>query len=206
MADNALALIQSWINSSKKKITIIPRTDFLDKCDEILGVSEHSSLGTIINHTGGVSVANSRIRHFGGTNQYGLSIKLVNKLENRLPTLIPGILIVADDILGGLFGINSGTKIGKLGNILYLPPDSYSWEDLGAGHTAFLEWSMNGKTDLFFKKYDHLKLPETVPFDKALNFSPPLWVPDRSSTNYSFEQIDSKKSHLIRSGILNQLA
>lgn len=205
MADNALTLIQSWINSSKKKIIIIPRTDFLDKCDEILGVSEHSSLGTIINHTGGMSVANGRIRHFGGTNQYGLSIKKVNKLEDRLPTLIPGILLVADDILGGLFGINAGTKIGKLGSILYLPPDSYSWEDLGVGHTAFLEWSMNGETELFFKKYDYLKITVAVPFDKTLNYNPPLWVSDRSLNNYSFEQIDSGKSHLIRAGVLKQL-
>ncbi|MGN1197918.1 MAG: DUF2625 family protein [Acetatifactor sp.] len=205
MEGNALALIQSWINSSKKKIIVIPRTDLLEKCDELLGVSEHSSLGTIINHTGGMSVANGRIRHFGGSNQYNLSIKNVNKLEDRLPKLIPGILLVADDILGGLFGINSGTKIGKLGSILYLPPDSYSWEDLGIGHTAFLEWSMSGDTGLFFKKYDYLKLPESVPFDKTLNFNPPLWIPDQSSTNGSFEQIDSKKSHLIRAGILNQL-
>mgnify|MGYP000213606800 FL=1 len=205
MEDNALALIQSWINSSKKKIIVIPRTDLLEKCEEILGVSEHSSLGTIINHTGGVSVANGRIRHFGGSNQYDLSIKKVNKLEARLPKLIPGILLVADDILGGLYGINSGTKIGKLGSVLYLPPDSYSWEDLGIGHTAFLEWSMNGNTEMFFKKFDYIKLTEAVPFNKTLNFTTPLWVPERSSTNCSFEQIDSKKSHLIRAGILNQL-
>lgn len=112
---------------------------------------------------------------------------------------------MADDILGGLFGINSATRIGKLGSILYLPPDSYSWEDLGVGHTAFLEWSMNGDTEMFFKKYDYLKLTEAVPFNKTLNFTTPLWVPERSSTNCSFEQIDSKKSHLMRAGILNQL-
>lgn len=205
MADNALTLIQSWINSSKKKITVIPRTDLSEKCDEILGVSEHSSLGTIINHTGGMSVANGKIRHFGGSNQYGLSIKEVNKLENRLPKSIPGILLVADDILGGLFGINADTKIGKLGSILYLPPDSYSWEDLGIGHTAFLEWSMNGNTEMFFRKYETLKIPDVIPFDKTLSFTPPLWVSSRSLNSCSFEQIDSKKSHSIRAGILNQL-
>lgn len=205
MADNALTLIQSWINSSKKKIIVIPRTDFLEKCDEILGVSEHSSLGTIINHTGGISAANGKIRHFGGSNQYDLSIKKVNKLEYRMPKSIPGILLVADDILGGLFGINSGTRNGKLGNILYLPPDSYSWEDLGIGHTAFLEWSINGDTELFFKKYEALSIPDSVPFDKTLTFTPPLWVLDRLLSNCSYEQIDSKKSHSIRAGILNQL-
>lgn len=205
MEDNALTLIQSWINSSKRRITVIPRTDLLEKSDEMLGVSEHSSLGTIINHTGGVSVANGKIRHFGGPNQYGLSIKKVNKLENRLPMSISGVLLIADDILGGLFGINAGIKIGKPGGVLYLPPDSYSWEDLKIGHTAFLEWSMIGNTELFFKKYETLKVPEVIPFDKTLTFIPPLWMSDRTPNNRSSRQIDSKKAHSIRIGILNQL-
>lgn len=64
---------------------------------------------------------------------------------------------------------------------------------------------MNGDTEMFFKEFDYLKLTEVVPFNKTLNFTTPLWVPERSSTNFSFEQIDSKKSHLMRAGILNQL-
>lgn len=205
MADNALTLIQSWINSSKKKILVIPRINFLEMCDEVLGISEHSSLGTLVNHTGGMSVADGKIRHFGGSNQYDLSVKLVNNLENRLPTRIPGILIVADDVLGGLFGININTRIGKVGSILYLPPDSYVWEDLGIGHTAFLEWSIHGDTSLFFKKYALLNIPDKISFHKTMSFTPPLWVADKSLTSHLFEQIDSKKAHAIRAGIMNQL-
>lgn len=205
MADNALPLIQSWINSSKEKIEVISRTNFLEMCDEVLGISERSSLGTLVNHTGGMSVADGKIRHFGGPNQYDLSVKLVNNLENRLPTQIPGILIVADDVLGGLFGININTQIGKVGSILYLPPDSYVWEDLGIGHTAFLEWSIHGDTSLFFKKYALLNIPDKIPFYKTMSFTPPLWVADKSLTNHLSEQIDSKKAHAIRAGIMNQL-
>lgn len=207
LTGNALALIQSWINKSSEKVSVIPRTDFKDKCDEILGISEHSSLGTLVNHTGGMSVANGKIRHFGGSNQYDLSIKIVNQLNNKYPTAIPDILIVADDVFGGLFGININTKARKTGCILYLPPDSYVWENLDVGHTAFLEWSINGNTSLFFKKYAQLNIPDIIPFNKTVSFSPPLWANENSSiNNYSTSQIDSKKSHAIRAGIINQLS
>ena len=206
MEENAISLIQSWINTSVKKVQVIPRIDFQDKCDVILGVSEHSSLGTIVNHTGGISVANGKIRHFGGNNQFNLSIKVVNKLAGRLPTQIPGILVVADDILGGLFGINVSTKIAKPGIILYLPPDDYIWENLKIGHTAFLEWSIKGDTELFFKKYAHLDIPDGVQFNKTVSLAPPLWSTDIAKSNFSISQIDSVKSHAIRFGILRQLS
>lgn len=205
MEENALSLIQSWINTSEKKVQVIPRVDFWDKCDDILGISEHSSLGTIVNHTGGISVANGKIRHFGGNNQFDLSVKVVNKLVDRQPTQIPGILVVADDIFGGLFGINIGTKISEPGIILYLPPDVYIWENLKIGHTAFLEWSIKGDTELFFKKYGHLDIPSGVQFNKTISFVPPLWSTDIVKNNFSISQIDSVKSHAIRFGILKQL-
>ena len=61
----ALEIIQTWINNSKYKVNVIPRSDMADKCEEVLGITEHSTLGTMINHVGGLSVANGVIRHFG---------------------------------------------------------------------------------------------------------------------------------------------
>ena len=119
--ENALNLIQSWINNSRWKIQIISRTDRNDRCDSVLGLSEHSTLGTIINHVGGISAANGVIRHFGGNNKFNLSIKCVNQLTDRVPTTFKGVLIVADDIYGGLFGINNSIPIAKLGScFIYL--------------------------------------------------------------------------------------
>ena len=203
--DNALSLIQSWINASQKKVQIVPRIGFENKCETILGISEHSSLGTLTNHTGGLSVSNGIIRHYGGDNRYGLSIREVNELSDMKPARVEGILIVADDVYGGLFGINASTAIGKPGAVLYLPPDTYVWENLEIGHTAFLHWSINGDTDLFYKKYSSLDLPESIPFYKTVSFNPPLWSADLSNTRFAASQIDTKKSHAIRFGILRQL-
>lgn len=205
MEENALSLIQSWINSSANKVQVIPRVDFADKCETVLGISEHSSLGTIVNHTGGLSVADGLIRHLGGTNQYDLSIKDVNVVVDQKPTQIPMILVVANDIYGGLFGINTGMKIGKIGNVFYLPPDTYTWENLGVGHTAFLQWSINGNVKLFYEKYSCLQIPQNIPYNKVVSFNPPLWSADITKTNFITTQIDVKKMHAIRFGVLRQL-
>ena len=170
-----------------------------------MGITEYSSLGTIVNHTGGLTVSNGLIRHLGGTNQYGLSIKDVNKLEHQRPTHLPLILIVANDVYGGLFGINIGMKISRVGNVLYLPPDEYVWEDLGVGHTAFLQWSINGDVKTFFKKYRFLQIPENVPYNKVVSFDPPLWSADITKTSFKITQIHTKKMYAIRLGILREL-
>jgi hypothetical protein len=205
MKENALNLIQSWIDQSEKSVDVILRVDRFGSSDDVLGISEYSTLGTLVNHVGGLSVSNGIIRHFGGTNKYGLSIKDINKINNNFPELIPGILIIADDIFGGLFGINASTR-GKTGNVFYLPPDSYLWEDLDLGHTAFLEWSINGDTDLFFEDYKLLETSNSIPFNKTLEFTPPLWIKSHLRTNRISQLIDSRKSHSVRAEIVNQLS
>ncbi|MBG0787542.1 MAG: DUF2625 family protein [Anaerolineaceae bacterium] len=202
---SALAEIQSWIRASANKVQAIPRIDMNEKCEEILGISENSSLGTLINHTGGLSVSNGIIRHFGGSNQYGLSVKEINDLSDFQPSKIIGILIIADDFWGGLFGININRPFGSTGSILYLPPDTYNWEDLAIGHTAFLQWSMNGDTTLFYRKYSSIKIPSEIPFHRTLSFSPPLWSVKILKTKFEISQIDSRKAHAIRFSMLKQL-
>lgn len=203
--ENALNLIQSWINNSRWKIQIISRTDRNDKCDSVLGLSEHSTLGTIINHVGGISAANGVIRHFGGNNKFNLSIKCVNQLTNRVPTTFKGVLIVADDIYGGLFGINNSIPIAKPGIMLYLPPDSYVWESLEAGHSAFVNWTMSGDVALFYKKYEKIPVEGNIPFDKVLDYTPPLWAESVNTGKFKYVLSDSSRMHKIRSQILEQL-
>lgn len=205
MSDNALILIQGWINTSRKKVRVIPRIDRLDQSDALLGITEHSALGTLINHTGGVSVADGLIRHFGGTNRFGLSIKAINEPQNGRPTRFPGILFIADDIFGGLFGINSGRGPGKPGTVLYLPPEAYVWEDLAVGHTEFLSWSLIGDTDSFYQAYLPLQPNGDIPFDKTISFAPPLWAGNLTAIRRETMLMDSVRSHQIRLDLLREL-
>jgi len=202
--DNALPIIQGWIKSCKFKVDIIPRFGRKYNCDEVLGITEHSVLGSIINGVGGIAIYNNLIRHYGGENKYGLSIRLINQIENRMPSLIKGQLIIADDVYGGIFSINSDSKLGKIGDVMYLPPDSYVWESLEIGHSAFVKWSLTGDLDLFYKttrgKVNTANI--TCDFTETYSFTPPLWI---KANSYKYSKIKSTSSIQIRGQMASQI-
>lgn len=197
--DNALSLIQNCINKSPYKVTVINRINHESKCDELLGITEHSALGTIVNYVGGISIENNLIRHYGGENQYGLSIREINRVEEKLPTAFKNALVVADDMYGGIFAINIGLSKFKVGSIIYLPPDSYTWEDLNIGHSDFLEWSLLGDINLFYKSIKDKVVTSNPSFDETWSFIPSLWI---EAEKYNPQKIKTKKMHKIRSQML----
>lgn len=201
-----LNMVQSWINNSKYKVKVIPRSNTSDKCEELLGIKEHSTLGTLINLIGGISVANGVIRHFGGNNDFGLSIKEVNLIENKKQNRIKDVLIVADDIYGGLFAINVNLTLCPAGKLVYLPPESYVWENLNIGHSAFVEWSMSKNVPMFYKKYEHIPVVTGIAFNNVINYIPPLWSKKLYDSCFNYEIIDSIKMIRIRSEILEHLS
>ena len=200
--DNSLSIIQNWINCSKYKVTIIPRINNEFKCTEILGITEHSILGTIIDYVGGISISNNQLRHFGGENKYKLSINSINQIDSNQPRFIKGKLIVADDYYGGLFSINSNPKDGQMGTMMYLPPDSYIWEDMEIKHSQFVYWSLTGNLPLFYKSISKKTTTICCNYNEVCSFSPPLWV---NATSYKPEIISSTQNMLIRSQILSQI-
>lgn len=202
--DNALPLIQEWIESSKYKVSIISRINQEYNCEEVLGITDHSVLGSIINGVGGISISNNLIRHFGGENKHGLSVRCVNMIQDKTHTLIDGQLIIADDVYGGLYSINSDQKIGKVGNVFYLPPDSYVWENLEVGHSMFVKWSLLGDLDLFYKTVREKTntATNTCDFTECFSFTPPLWI---KANAYKCSKVKSIGNIQIRSQIVSQI-
>lgn len=200
--DTALAMIQSWINNSPNKIRVIPRSNRLSSCEEVLGITEHSVLGTIYNHTGGLSVADGLIRHFGGNNQYNLSIVEANCLVGKKPEQIEGVLIVAVDQYSGLFGINIDYTGTEPGAMIYLPPESYTWFPMKIGHSDFVKWSMSDKVDVFFKDYHRIPTLPNLAFDSIAQYMPPLWSVDLSTNEFNLTSISLRKILAIRAGYL----
>lgn len=202
--DNALPLIQGWIKSSKYKVIILPRINREFDCEDVLGITDHSVLGSIINGVGGISISNNLIRHFGGENKFGLSVRCVNQVQDKRPTLIDGQLIIADDIYGGLYSINSDPIIGTMGNVFYLPPDSYVWENLEVGHSMFVKWTLLGDLDLFYRTIrDKLpSLTNTCDLSECFSFTPPLWV---KASGYSCSKYKSIENIKIRSQMVSQI-
>jgi hypothetical protein len=88
-------------------------------------------------------------------------------------------VIVADDVLGGVFAINGGALGPERGNVYYFAPDTLEWEDLARGHTAFVQWALSADLAEF---YGDLRWPgweaesEEVGGDRAISLYPPPWT------------------------------
>lgn len=149
-----------------------------------LQVSTHSMLGAQVHGTGGVSAFDGRLRLLGsGTDAarslLGVNIALGLRFDESSP---PGFLVVADDVLGGVFAINGGAlDAGSLGNVFWLPPDEMAWCDMEVGHSAFAHWCLAGEWDGIYASVQAptalAALAQPLPaFDATLSFMPFLWT------------------------------
>ncbi|WP_027127216.1 DUF2625 domain-containing protein [Gelidibacter mesophilus] len=147
-------LVSNWINDATNKIEILPKNE--KQANESLyqtQVTTRSPMGAIIYETGGILIDNGWIRILGSGNQ---------KLDRTLPNWNkgktfnefgeqPSIFLIADDVVGGFFGINGGALGEDLGKIYYFAPDSLEWEPMDIGYSDFLWWTFNGDLSEFYK-------------------------------------------------------
>lgn len=147
-------LVSDWINDATNKIEILPKNE--KQADESLyqtQVTTRSPMGAIIYETGGILIDNGWIRILGSGNQ---------KLERTLPNWNkgktfneygeqPSIFLIADDVVGGFFGINGGILGEDLGKVYYFAPDSLEWEPMDLGYSDFLWWTFTGDLSEFYK-------------------------------------------------------
>ena len=61
-----------------------------------------------------------------------------------------GFLIVAHDVLGGLFALNGGALPGETGKVVYFAPDALRWEPCGLGFSEFLSWVATERVGQFY--------------------------------------------------------
>ena len=92
----------------------------------------------------------------------------------------PAYLLVADDILGGLFAINGGA-FGQegLGQMYYLAPDTLSWEPMSCGYSEFVSWTLGGDIHMFYEPFYWNGWQEEVfklNGNQVFSFFPFLWT------------------------------
>ena len=88
-------------------------------------------------------------------------------------------MLVADDVLGGFFAINDGGLPGNPGDMAYLAPDSVRWEAMEMGHSTFVDWTLTGELDEFYRgqRWDGWEAEVgRIPGDRGLLFYPFLWA------------------------------
>lgn len=160
------------------RVTILPAdADAARACLEALQVTTHSTLGALANETGGLLVDHGWVRLFGSGHE-----RLHRALGQWNKTLgIPfgDFLLVADDVVGGAFAVNGGALGTAVGNIYYFAPDTLAWEDMGVGHSAFMQWMFEGDVESFYRSMrwpGWEKEVEQVGGDLALSPYPPPWT------------------------------
>lgn len=105
-------------------------------------------------------------------------------------------MIIAYDIIGGFFSNNGGAFDGEIGNIFYLAPDTLEWEDMGVGYTDFIRWILDDNLNVFYEglRWDSwIKDVSEIPYDKGVNFYPPLWSEQGSIFSSSRRYVSLKE-------------
>ncbi|GAB3880019.1 DUF2625 domain-containing protein [Kibdelosporangium lantanae] len=152
------------------------------KCLLQLQVTARSWLGAVVLHTGGLWVDDGWLRIYGAGGGQMPGLAEVNRFPAEVaPGWFPADgLVVGHDVVGGVFVLNGrgSGRPGEPGQIVYFAPDSLSWEALGMGHGAWLDWVLAGRLEQF---YAGLRWPgwreevtELAPTD-GMSVIPYLW-------------------------------
>jgi hypothetical protein len=89
-------------------------------------------------------------------------------------------LLIADDVLGGLFALNGGGFGSEnIGEVFHLAADAIVWTALGVGHSDFVSWCLLGDLKTFYQPFaslDAFKQRPWPPITRVYSFYPYLWA------------------------------
>lgn len=176
--DPAWPQISALAESAGERVTQLPREPGAARaCLERLQVTTRSALGAFAHETGGLLVDHGWLRMLGSGHPK-LSRSL-GRWNEELGIPLAQFVIVADDVVGGVFAINGGGLGAARGSVHYFAPDSLRWEDTGHGHGSWVQWALIGDLAKF---YENVRWSgweaeaEQVGGDRALSLYPPPWT------------------------------
>ena len=157
---------------------------------DVLEITPKSVLGSVLFNTSGITVDNW-VRVLGAENEENRGILSYNKInENGAANTIDKMLIVADDVVGGIFALNAGKFSDGIGDVWYFAPDTLQWESLEIKYSEFISWIARGNIDEFYSTLRWSKWRDdvsNVDFDEAILIYPFLW-----SKELNIENADKK--------------
>ena len=158
------ALLDSWIHEGENEVFLRTEKSFSSS----LNLTGKSILGSMLSKYSMITVVEKRIRFFGGDNRIRSPLEEINGITEDQRGKVPDILVVADDICGGIFAVNNGfvTNIHP-GNVMFLPYNSLSFEDLEIGHADFVHWCMTCSYNDWLKNGWKTSEKELVDLKKA---------------------------------------
>lgn len=199
----ALPLLQSWINDPAGNSAALLLPDDVLRTDTLLGlqITTRSMLGTLAYETGGVSVADGFVRLLGSG--AGRSLLQTAELVGRpLDGSYPDVIVVGDDVLGGIFALNGG-RFGAdgQGEVFHLAADDTVWVPLGVGYTDFVGWCLTGELKQLYGPLADLDEYEARPrpaFDATYSFYPFLWTQEAKEGRPNVRVVSAEESLKLR--------
>lgn len=153
VSDPAWPLVREWIDASQLGVESLPVDS--DAARDVLyrlQVTASSVLGALALNTGGLMADHGWFRILGAGAGGLPDVASASDLAQD-PTAteaVPGLLVVAFDVLGGRFAIDGGALGIAPGEVCYFGPDTLAWQGLGAGHRDFVHAVLaGGLTDAF---------------------------------------------------------
>lgn len=175
-------LVEEWISKATNPVEILPADP--GKAAAALyqtQVTTRSPMGAIIYHTGGILIDHGWIRILAsGSERMKRSLPIWNlgkSFEHHGEA--PGFLLIADDVMGGLFAINGGALGEATGMVYYFAPDTLEWENLDVKYSGFIDFCLTGNLQQF---YENLRWPgweekvAALDGDTAYSCYPFLWT------------------------------
>ena len=170
--------IESIIKQSNKKMQIF-EGDYKTgekECNR-LHIPLDSVLSSIVLHSNGIIVDNW-IRIYGQDSSLNNGVFFYNREKDYLNRM-PGMFIVASDVLGGLFAININKFSEKRNKIWYFAPDTLEWECIDMMYNEFVAWSFQGNIDEFYStmRWENWKDDvKNITLNSAILIYPFLWA------------------------------
>jgi hypothetical protein len=144
----AWEFVSQWIREAKNKVEVLPRQQAqADSSLLAAQVTTRSPMGAIIYETGGLLIDGGWLRVLGSG-----SLQLNRTLMGWNQGKLTGMLLVADDVLGGFYALNGGAfGTETVGQIFYFAPDSLEWEPTGKTYSEFLQFCFSGDLKAYYR-------------------------------------------------------
>lgn len=170
--------VYDLIGESQKEISIFDGNESVGYAElEKMNLLSLSTLGVIIIYSSGICVDNW-IRILGQKTSVHKGILFYNNYQKENVTM-EKMMIVAQDVVGGIFAINMGKYQKGLKKIWYFAPDTLQWECMDMSYAEFVAWAIQGNTDEFYSSMRWNGWKEDcnkAGFDEMMLIYPFLWA------------------------------
>jgi hypothetical protein len=176
--------VSRMIESAKDHVEVLGRD--AKRADSTIyqtQISTDNPLGGVIYNTGGILIEGGWVRILGsGCDRMNRGIGTWNKGKSYSKNGNPAMMLIADDVIGGFFAINTGgiDEI-NLNKVFYFGPNSLKWEFTGLNYLQFISFCFSDQITEFYTDFRWKGWQQevsTVSTSNVISVYPLFWTKD----------------------------